>query len=114
MGIAVCMLRRFWDKGRYQSILQFESVRKMHSAYSNVWHTLMHVLTTSVMARDVRKTYVTSCPSYSLWSGIFIVGIQKRMGDKIRQDKAVTLKVVYKFIDGLEGEFTKTSSDISN
>ena len=36
MGIAVCMLRRFWDKGRYQSILQFESVSKMHSAYSNV------------------------------------------------------------------------------
>ena len=65
------------------------------------------------MAMDVRKTYVTSCPSYSLLSGIFIVGMQKRMGDKVRQDKAVTLKVVYKFIDGLEGEFTKASSDIS-
>ena len=39
--------------------------------------------------------------------------MQKRMGDEVRQDKAVTLKVVYKFIDGLENEYTKASSDIS-
>ena len=36
MGIAVCMLQRSVDKDIYQPTLQFETVRKMRSAYSNV------------------------------------------------------------------------------
>ena len=36
MGIAVCTLKRSLDKGRYQSTLQYESVRKMRSSYSNI------------------------------------------------------------------------------
>ena len=81
MWIAVCMLQRLLGKSRYQPTLQFESVRKMSSAYSNVWHASRNALTTSVMARDVRKTYVTSCPFYSVWFERFIVGMHKRMGD---------------------------------
>ena len=48
------------------------------------------------MAKDTRKTYVTSCPSYSLWFERFIVGMHKRMGDVVHQDKAVTLEVLHK------------------
>ena len=40
MGIAVCMLQRSLDKGRYQHTLQFETVRKLRSAYSNIWNCL--------------------------------------------------------------------------
>ena len=36
MGIADCMLQRSVDKDIYQPTLQFETVRKMRSAYSNV------------------------------------------------------------------------------
>ena len=111
MGISICMLQRSLDKGRYQPTLQFETIRKMRSAYSNVWHASRHALTTSVMARDVRKTYVTSCPSYSLWFERFIVGMHKRMGDEVHQDKAVTLEVVHKLIEGLEVEYARASGD---
>ena len=55
MGLAVCILIRSLDKGRHQSTLQYESVRKLHSVYSNVWHAFKHTITTSVMAQDVRK-----------------------------------------------------------
>ena len=58
------MLWILFDKGRYQSTLQFEPVRKILSAYSKAWHVSKYMLTTSVMARDVRKNYVTFCPSY--------------------------------------------------
>ena len=83
----------------------------MRSAYSNVWHTSRYALTTSVMARYVRKTDVTSCPSYSLWFERFIVGMHKRMGDEVDQDKAVTLEVVHKLIEGLEVEYARASGD---
>ena len=96
MGLAVGMLIRSLDKGRYQSTLQFESVRKMRSVFSNMWHASKFTLTTSVMANDIRKTYVTSCPSYSLWFERFIVGMHKRMGDVVHQDKALTLEVLLK------------------
>ena len=36
MGIAVCMLQRSLDKGRYREILQFKTVRKLRSTYSNI------------------------------------------------------------------------------
>ena len=66
IGLVVLMLVRFLNKGRHQTTLQFESVRNMRSAFSNWFHASKFTITTSVMARDVRKTYVTSCPSYSL------------------------------------------------
>ena len=36
MGIATCLLRRSLDRGKYRETLQFETVRKLHSAYSNI------------------------------------------------------------------------------
>ena len=59
----------------------------------------------------MRKTYVTSYPSYSLLFERFIVGMHKMMGDKVHQDKAVTLEVVHKLIEGLEDEYGRASGD---
>ena len=111
IGLAVCMLVRSLDKGRHQSTLQFKSVRKMRSAISNCWHASRFTLTTSVMARDTRKTYVTSCPSYSFWFERFIFGMHKRIGDVVHQDKAVTLDVVHKVIEGLEVDYLEERND---
>ena len=36
MGIVVCILIRSSDKGQYLDTLQYESVRKMRSAFSSV------------------------------------------------------------------------------
>ena len=105
MGIAVCMLQRSLEKGRYRDTLQFETVRKLRSAYSNIWHASRQTLTTSVMARDLKKTYITSCPTYGLWFERFIMGMHKRMGDEVHQDQAVTLAVMHKLVDGLEKDY---------
>ena len=111
MGIAVCMLERSLDKGRYRTTLQFETVRKLRSAFSNIWHASRQTLTTSVMARDLKKTYVTSCPTYGLWFERFVIGMHKRMGDEVHQDQAVTLGVVHKLVDGLERDFIASRID---
>ena len=91
IGIAVYMLKRSLDKGRYRNNLQFETVRKLSSTYSNIWHSSRKTLTTSVMARDIKKTYVTTCPTYGLWFERFILGMHKRMGAEAHQDQAITL-----------------------
>ena len=66
MGLAICILIWTLDKGRHHATLQYESDRNLWSAYSNVWHASKRTLITSVMAQYDRKTYVTSCLSYSL------------------------------------------------
>ena len=81
--LAICILIRSLDKGRHQLTLQFESVRKLRSAYSKVCHASKYTLSTSVLAQDARKTYVTSCPSYCLWFDHFMTGMHKRMGDVV-------------------------------
>ena len=68
-------------------------------------HASKLTLTTSIMAKDTRKTYVTSCLSYSLWFKYFIAGRHKRMGDVVHQDKVVTSKVLYKVVEGLKENY---------
>ena len=53
MRIAVCILLRSLNKDRYQNILQYESVKKVRSVFSNVWYESRNTLTTSVLTRDV-------------------------------------------------------------
>ena len=108
MGIAVYMLQRSLDKGRYRENLQFETVRKLTSAYSNIWHSSRQTLTISVMAKDIKKQYVTSCPTYGLWFEGFILGVHKRMGDEVHQDQAITLAVVYKLVEDLKLDFSRS------
>ena len=55
MGLAVCILIRSLDESRHQSILKYDSVRNLRSAYFNVWNASKHTLTTSVMDQGVRK-----------------------------------------------------------
>ena len=55
MVLVVCILIESLDEGKHQATLQYESVRELRSAYSNVWYTSKHTLTTSVMTQDVRK-----------------------------------------------------------
>ena len=105
MSISVYILQRSLNKGRYRDTLQFETVRELRFAYSNIWHASRQTLTTSVMARDLRNVYITSCPTYGLWFERFVVGIHKRMRDEVRQDQAVSLAVVYKLVDGLDRDY---------
>lgn len=67
MGIAVTLLGKSLDKGLYGPTVQFETARKLRSAYSNVLGSSRHALTLGVLARDTMKFFVTQCPGYCLW-----------------------------------------------
>ena len=94
IGIAVCLLQHSLDKERYRDTLQFETVCKLRSTYSNIWHASRQTLITSVMVRYLKNTFER-----------FVTGMHKRMEDKVHQDQEVTLVVIYKLIDGLERDF---------
>ena len=112
IGISVCILIRLLGKGWYQDTLINKSIRKMRSAFSNIWYASSNTLTTIVLVRNIGKIYATSCPVYSLWFERCMVAMHKRMGDEVRQDKTVTLEVAHRMIEGLEKEFLRAKADI--
>lgn len=94
MHIAVIILRRSMDKGRYKETVQFETARKLRSVYSNCWGASIHTLKQGVMTKDTTKTFVTQCPTYGLWFERFVKGLHSRMGDNQCPDTAICSKLM--------------------
>ena len=81
MSVAIIILERSLAKGKNSETIQFNTVRKFRSAFSNCWNSSEQVSNHSVMAKERSKVYVIDCPTYSLWFERFVRGMHNRMGD---------------------------------
>ena len=111
MGVAVVLLGKTLDKGTYGPNVQFETARKLRSAYSSVWGSSRHALTLGVLARDTMKIFVTRCPGYSLWFERFIRGMHSRMGDDRRPDAAISNDVMHAVMNRVELDYIDADSE---
>ena len=111
MGIAVVLLGKSLDKGLYGPNVQFETARKLRSAYSSVWGASRHALTLGVLARDTMKIFVTRCPGYSLWFERFIRGMHSRMGDDRRPDAAISTEVMHEVMKRIEMDYVDADEE---
>ena len=102
MTSAVLILMRSLDPGMNAPTVQFDTIRKSRSMYSNVFHAGLGSCGASVMAKDKYKTYVTSCPTYSFWYERFMLGAQKRMGRISKPDLGISIKVMHALLEDLE------------
>ena len=102
MAVAVAMLERSLDPGKYSDRLQFDSVRKGRAAFSNVWHASVHGKDTSVAVRGRVKVITSSCPTNGDWFEKFMMGMHARMGDEWRPDFAVSSRLMVRLLDLLE------------
>ena len=102
MSLAVTLLGKSLDKGIYGPTVQFDTARKLRSAYSNLWGASRHALTLGVLARDTMKIYVTQCPGYCLWFERFVRGMHSRMGDDRRPDAAISSSVMHEVMKRVE------------
>ena len=109
VGIACCILRKTLQPGLYGPNVQFETARKLRSAYSNIWGASIHTMTMGIMARDTAKTFLTKCPTYCLWFERFMRGMHARMGDDRRPDTAISLKVMHALMNRVEEDFLESS-----
>ena len=105
MGIACTILQKTLQPGMYGPNVQFDTARKLRSAYSNLWGASQHTMTMGVMARDTVKTFVTNCPTYSLWFERFVRGMHARMGDDRRPDTAISSKVMHALMERVEQDY---------
>jgi hypothetical protein len=113
MAAAVAMLMKSTQPGRYDNeYTQFETLRKLRAAYSNFYHASATSANTAMtLGRDTAKSFLTTCPTQSMWFEMFAKGCLKRMGQEVRQDLAVSIHVMKALQELLENEWHASLED---
>lgn len=63
------------------------------------------------LGRDTAKSFLTTCPTQSMWFERFAKGCLKRMGQEVRQDLAVSIHIMKAYQELLEREWRVTEDD---
>lgn len=112
MKVAVVTLRRSLDKGIYKETVQYDTARRVRSAYSNAWGSSINTMREGVMAKDRAKTFVTKCPTYGLWYERFNKGLHSRMGDDRRPDMAICSDLMKEIMDIVNADYVDAESPL--
>lgn len=99
MGIAVALLLRSLDPGNNEDTIQWGTVRKLRSAFSNVWQASVEGPKSTVLQLDTTKLYMTTCPTNSYWFECFAKGLHRRQGDLVKPDMALSLEQMVALMD---------------
>ncbi len=109
ISIAVAMLVKSTKPGRHNpDYSQFETMRKLRAAFSNLYHASVESsVNTLTLGRDTAKTFLTTCPTQSMWFERFSKGCFKCMGQEIHQDLAVSIHLMLALQESLEREWVR-------
>lgn len=106
---AVAMLAKSLEPGRYKEHTQFQTIRKLRSAYSNLYHASGTGSTCmATLGRDSAKHFLSNCLTHSTWFEKFAKGCLRRMGQEVQQDLAISIKVMMALMGQLEEEWNRT------
>jgi hypothetical protein len=105
MGAAIVTLQISLNTGKYDTTVQFGTVCKFWSAFSNAYHALFEGQHAVVMAKDTRKLTVTKCPTYGTWFETFMKGCHKRMGEITRPDRALSSTILLEILKLIERDW---------
>eukprot|EP00536_Pseudo-nitzschia_multiseries_P002870 jgi/Psemu1/6501/gm1.6501_g len=102
MKVDCAMLLRSQDKGRNAPCVQFETVRKCHSAFTNFVHTCPEGVGAHLTLQGRGSGFVSTLVANSLWFNCFTTRCHRRMGDVWLPDAPVTLEVMGTALDYME------------
>lgn len=112
MGPAIVMLETSLNPGKNAETVQFSTIRKFRSAFSNIYQASARGQDSSVLAKDTRKMVITKCSTYGTFFEKFTRGCHKRMGDIVRPDRALSVEILCAIMHLLERDWLQSLSDI--
>jgi hypothetical protein len=105
-SVAIGMVLKSMEPGRYDSYQQYETIRKLRAAYSNLYMASKKgSASLRSFGRDRVKHYLTDSPTQSLFFERFSQGCVHRMGQEVRQHWAITLPAMHALLEVLEVEW---------
>jgi hypothetical protein len=111
-GVAIAMVLKSLDPGRYADHQQFESIRKMRATFSNIFMSSKRG-TDSLRSfgGDRAKHVLTDSPTNSLFFERFCQGCVRRMGQEVKQNWAIPLPVVHGLLEVLEKDWAVAQTE---
>mmetsp|Transcript_9798 Transcript_9798/g.14169 ORF Transcript_9798/g.14169 Transcript_9798/m.14169 type:complete len:206 (-) Transcript_9798:1096-1713(-) len=102
-SVAIAMLLKSLEEGKYASYQQFEVIRSLRSSFSNLYLASMEgAYCQRLVGRDTTKLFLTESPTQSIFFERFATGCKRRMGQEVRQDLAISLEVMHALMQELE------------
>lgn len=111
MLVACQSLLRSLDLGINTRTIQFETMRKLRSHYSNYYHTLPNGTGLTTIADGRGTATFTGSPTYCYWFRRFMTGCHRRMGDTWLPDRATTIDEILHAYIILEEDWAKFQED---
>ncbi len=107
-AIAIAMILKSREPGRYAEYQHFESIRKLRTGFTNVYMTsVTGTESLRTIGGDKAKYSLNNCPTHSSWFEKFSKGCLSRMGQVVKQDRAVSLDLMHAFLQLLDEEWEK-------
>jgi len=104
--VAIAMVLKSLEPGRYAQFQQFESIRKLRASFSNIYMaSVQGTGSLRSFGGDRAKHFLTDSPTQSLFFERFSIGCVRRMGQEVQQNWAITLPTVHALLDRLETEW---------
>jgi hypothetical protein len=112
---ATIMVKHSLDPGATETTVQYENVRKMKSAFVNLYQASVENESSAVIGgKDGKKQLIMGVPIYHGWYDRAQVGMHHRMGDKVVQDYGLSKQAVVALQVGLEREWEAARDNAGN
>ena len=113
MKVALTMVLKSLEPGRNADTVQYDTIRQLRTAYSNMYRASIYHLGMTIYAKERKKLHATDCATDGIWFGKFALGMEKRMGHQIVQDLGISIEVMHELQDLLEADWrdAKTSEE---
>lgn len=111
---AMMVVMRSMEPGRYNDTVQYGTARQARATLTVLWEASPESggdITLS--SASVKGRFMATCnPSEGRWYQHFASGINARMGDIVRQDRAYTLEIIWKLLEMYEQEWEEYGYEI--
>ena len=114
--VAIEMIKHSQGKGRNSSkYIQFDSIRKIRSAYSNVFESgpSRCIDNRKLRSDKGQMMHFVSGDTDSKLFGMFVKGCEKRMGRYVKQDCGMTNELLHAILDRYDKEFDDNRTSLS-
>jgi hypothetical protein len=112
---ATIMVKYSLDPGVTETTVQFKTVRKMKSAFVNLYQASVgHESSAVIGGKDGNTQLIMGVPIYHGWYDRSQVGMHHRMGDKVVQDYGFSKQAVVTLEVGLEKEWEVARDNTGN
>lgn len=100
ISVAIAVVLRSLDPGKYANYSQYDTIRKLRSAHANQYMASVSGCNSMVsIGKAKSKQMLSHCPTQSLWYERFSFGCLKRMGQIVKQDLAISIEVMLELIN---------------